>query len=121
MSGAELCIYLKRMREYNSFLADYSKRDANITLYKSIFGLFDNRVKSISLLSLSDDFGKIDALYKNIYEMSCALPETFLDYVRNKLTAYLALLKKLEKDREMDTKMTFKRVFQKDLFFFMKL
>ena len=51
--------------------------------------------------------------------MASYLPGVYLDYIRNKLSAYAALLKKLEGDIEKESA-SFPKMFQKDVFFFMK-
>lgn len=51
--------------------------------------------------------------------MASYLPSVYLDYIRNKLNAYVALLKKLERDVEKESA-TFPKIFHKDIFFFMK-
>jgi hypothetical protein len=111
----EMCVYLKRMREYNSFIADYSKKDVNIALFKHIFQKYDDTVKAMDFGNLQNSIMFLDAYYKNIYEMASALPETFLDYVRNKLSAYTLLIERLS------TQGSLPEVFQKDIFFFTRL
>lgn len=111
----QMCVYLKRMREYNSFIADYNKKDLNIKLFKYIFQKFDETVRTMSFATLKDSLMFIDAYYKNIYEMASALPETFLDYIRNKLSAYTVLIERLS------SKESLPEVFQRDIFFFTRL
>ena len=120
-SVEELWIYLKRMREYNSFIADYSKRDKYIELFKFILTKCDNMIKDLDYSSLDSDLKYIEVYYKHIYEIASALPEIYLDYLRNKLKAYVAIIKKLDKDAEIDTQSQFPKVFQKDIFFFVRI
>lgn len=109
----EVCVYLKRMRDYNSILADYSEaqreraevqlkeqsKDArelqltqNRNLFKYMFKKYDESVKKLEYNDMETGMNFIEAYYKNIYEMAGILPETFLDYVKNKLNAYTKLI-----------------------------
>ena len=102
------------MRDYNSILADYSQKqrekleDAkdskearalqlkhNINLFGYLLKKYDEHVKDLDYEEYSKGMGFIDSYYKNIYEMASLLPQTFLDYIRNKLNAYTKMIKVL--------------------------
>ncbi|CAI2363105.1 unnamed protein product [Moneuplotes crassus] len=141
----EVCVYLKRMRDYNSILADYSQeqrerveielkeqsKDArelqlnlNRNLFKFMFKKYDESVKKLEYNDMENGINYIEAYYKNIYEMAGLLPETFLDYIKNKLNAYTKLISVVQdKIDKGDTEESagFPKVFQKDVFFFLRL
>jgi len=103
------------MRDYNSILADYSQTqrrkidpenmtdDAralqmkqNIKLFKYMFNKYDESVKNLKFDDIQTGLAFVNSYYLNIYEMTSILPEQFLDYIKNKLNAYLKIIGILE-------------------------
>ena len=109
-SPEEVCIYVKRMSDYNSFIADYSKKDRYIELFKYVLQKYDHSVKTLTFEQMNTGLRFIDTYYKLIYAMSSALPETFLEYVRNKLSGY-----------ESQKVKQFAKESQFDVFFFVRI
>ena len=117
-NSVQALIYLKRMRDYNSYIADASKREIYIQLNKFILQKYDLIIKKMKYDNLSESIQMLDMLYKHLHELTSDLPDIYLDYIRNKLNAYMALINKFN-DQDTDNKVL-PYVFQKDIFFFTK-
>lgn len=111
-------IYLKRMRDYNSFIADQSKKEEYIQINKFVLRKCDSIIKEIKYKNLTQTLEFLEAYYKHIHEMASALPDVYVEFIKNKLNAYMALIQMLSDENSENV---LPKVFQKDIFFFTKI